>query len=105
MDKHDFSTLMDQVIVRTLLPGNSAATPRKKVQIMVCADFEDSSDPQEKFYHWTPVHMTDLPPFKLCDQRYWEENANNGMPDVDMGDLTPQEIGLENARQALGCLQ
>jgi hypothetical protein len=48
MHKDEFSCLMDQVIVRENLPGNSAAEPKKKVQIMVCADFEDSSVPQEK---------------------------------------------------------
>lgn len=48
MHKDDFSVLMDQVIVRENLEGNSAADPKKKVQIMVCADFEDSSVPQEK---------------------------------------------------------
>lgn len=48
MHKDEFSCLMDQVIVRENLPGNTAAEPKKKVQIMVCADFEDSSVPQEK---------------------------------------------------------
>lgn len=35
MDKNDFYTLMDQVIVRENLEGNSAQTPKKIVQIMV----------------------------------------------------------------------
>ncbi len=48
MHRDDFSTLMDQVIVRENLPGNSAAEPKKTVQIMISADFEDSSVPQEK---------------------------------------------------------
>ncbi len=48
LDRNDFSILMDQVIVRENLEGNSAADPKKKVQIMVCADFEDSSVAQEK---------------------------------------------------------
>ncbi len=48
MDRNDFNVLMDQVIVRENLEGNSAADPKKKVQIMICADFEDSSLPQEK---------------------------------------------------------
>ncbi len=48
MDRNDFNDLMDDIIVRENLPGNSAAEPKKKVQIMVCADFEDSSIPQEK---------------------------------------------------------
>ncbi len=51
MHRDDFSTLMDQVIVRENLPGNSAAEPKKTVQIMISADFEDSSVPQEKVSH------------------------------------------------------
>lgn len=78
MDKNDFSVLMDQVIVRTLLDGNTAQDPKKKVQIMVCADFEDSCVPQEKFFHFTPVCMDDLPPFRLCAQEYWDDANNVG---------------------------
>lgn len=48
MDKQDFSQLMDEVIERKLLPGNCAQEPKKQVRIMVCADFEDSSIPEEK---------------------------------------------------------
>lgn len=76
MDRKDFSTLMDNIIVRENLPGNTAGEPRKKVQIMVCADFEDSSSPQEKFFGFTPVRIDDLPPFKLCHPKYWEDNDN-----------------------------
>ena len=39
MDKNDFSVLMDQVIVRKNLEGNSAQTPKKTVQIMVGNNF------------------------------------------------------------------
>lgn len=62
MHKDDFSVLMDQVIVRENLPGNSAADPKKKVQIMVCADFEDSSVPQEKVSNmdYCPSNLTRL---------------------------------------------
>jgi hypothetical protein len=35
MEKKDFSLLMDQVIERKLLDGNSAQEPRKTVRIMV----------------------------------------------------------------------
>jgi len=73
MEKKEFSKLMDEVIHRELLPGNTAATPRKKVRIMVSADFEDSCLPQEKFYHFTPVRIDDLPPFRLCHPKYWDE--------------------------------
>ena len=37
MERKDFSQLMDDVIVRENLPGNTASEPKKKVQIMVCA--------------------------------------------------------------------
>ena len=74
MDRNDFNVLMDEVIVRENLEGNSAQDPKKTVRIMVCCDFEDSSVPQEKFYHFTPVRMDELPPFKLCHPKYWEES-------------------------------
>ena len=48
MDRNDFSALMDQFIMRENLEGNTAQDPKKRVQIMVCADFEDSRNPQEK---------------------------------------------------------
>jgi len=37
MDKKNFSLLMDEVIERKLLDGNSAQEPRKTVRIMVSA--------------------------------------------------------------------
>ena len=73
MDRNDWNTLMDEVIVRENLPGNSASTPKKKVRIMVSADFEDSSNPTEKFYHWSPVPIDMLPPFRLCAAKYWSD--------------------------------
>jgi hypothetical protein len=73
MEKKVFSKLMDEVIERKLLDGNTAQEPHKTVRIMVCADFEDSCVPEEKFFHWTPVPLDDLPPFKLCAAVYWEE--------------------------------
>jgi hypothetical protein len=53
----------------------------------VCCDFEDSSIPQEKFYHWTPVKMDDLPKFRLCHKRYWDESLNKHplFPDLKKG--------------------
>ena len=27
-----------------------------------------------QFYHFTPVKMDELPPFKLCHPKYWEES-------------------------------
>jgi hypothetical protein len=74
MDRKDWNTLMDQVIQRKNLPGNSASEPKKQVRIMVSADFEDSAVPSEKFYHYTPVPIDDLPPFRLCHKKYWEES-------------------------------
>ncbi len=39
----------------------------------MCADFEDSSNPQEKFYSFSPVPIDMLPKFKLCHPIYWKE--------------------------------
>lgn len=38
MKKDQFSQLMDQVIERKLLDGNSAQEPKKSVRIMICAE-------------------------------------------------------------------
>ncbi len=35
MDRNDFNVLMDQIIERKNLPGNSAKDPKKTVRIMV----------------------------------------------------------------------
>ena len=75
LEKDQWSQLMDEVIMRENLEGNCAQDPKKKVRIMVCADFEDSAIPEEKFYHWSPVHMDMLPKFKLCHPKYWKEAA------------------------------
>lgn len=105
MDKNDFGQLMDQVIVRELLPGNSASTPKKKVRIMVCADFEDSCDPQEKFYHWTPVHIDDLPPFRLCHADYWKpEVQNKALFKNNDEHAKPQVVEIREAELQLGRL-
>lgn len=77
LDKKEFSELMDIVIHRELLEGNTAQEPKKTVRIMVCADFEDSSEVSEKFYHWTPVPMDQLPKFRLCHRKYWEASNND----------------------------
>lgn len=74
MDKNDFFQLMDEIIVRENLEGNTAADPKKKVRIMVCADFEDTGNAVEKFFHWSPVPMDMLPPFRLCHKKYWEKS-------------------------------
>ena len=73
-DKKTWFALMDEVIQRKNLPGNSARDPRKKVQIMICACFEDCGNPREKIFYWSPVHTSDLPPFRLCAAEYWEES-------------------------------
>ena len=76
MEKAEWNDLMDQVIIRENLPGNTAQEPKKKVRIMVCANFEDTANPEEKFYHWSPVPLDMLEKFKLCHPKYWKESNN-----------------------------
>jgi len=90
MPKKDFNVLMDQIIERELLEGNTAQTPKKKVRIMVCADFEDSHICEEKFFHFTPKHIDDLPPFRLCHPRYWQEDHMPAPFEVAHKRVTPQ---------------
>lgn len=97
MDKNDFGQLMDEVIIRENLEGNSAQTPKKKVQIMVCADFEDSSNPQEKFYSFSPVPIDDLPPFRLCHPAYWKEKKT-----IEMSGEPVSAADIDNMRNRMG---
>jgi len=73
MDKNSFNVLMDEIIQRETLEGNTAQDPKKKVRIMVCADFEDSNNAEEKFFHFTPLPLDLLPPFRLCHEEYWKQ--------------------------------
>ncbi len=69
----------------------------------MCADFEDSSVPQEKFFHWTPLPLDELPPFRLCHPKYWEESLQdqdlfgNGQTRLE----TPQSVEITRARGTL----
>ena len=61
MDKATWELLMDEIIHRELLPGNTAQDPKKKVRIMVC-------------FHFTPVPIKMLPKFRLCHPKYWDKS-------------------------------
>lgn len=90
---------MDEVILRENLPENTAQQPRKKVQIMVCADFEDSSDPQEKFFSFVPVPIDELPPFRLCHKIYWDEEKQNAQTGYNIGNK-PARSTIQEIRDA-----
>lgn len=104
LDKATFNQLMDEVIQRELLPGNSASEPKKKVRIMVSADFEDANNPTEKFFHWTPVHMKELPHFKLCHPKYWEPHAAQkvGIPEEHKLTLDEEFAVAQHALRKVG---
>lgn len=103
MDRKDFNVLMDQVIIRENLPGNTAQEPKKKVQIMVCADFEDSSIAQEKFYSFMPLPMDMLPPFRLCHPKYWEE-ASQERNLFEKPNVKPVNAEIREAKGTLSIL-
>jgi len=103
MDKKEWMQFMDEVIHRELLPGNSAEEPKKTVRIMVCADFEDSSEPTEKFLHWTPVPMDQLPKFKLLAAQYWKDNDRQKLGG-EKAEPTSEE-SLQKTLRSLGRLQ
>jgi len=103
MDRKEFNVLMDQIIVRENLEGNSAQDPKKKVQIMCCADFEDSCIPQEKFYSFIPKPMDMLPPFRLCHPKYWEESLQD-KPMFQEPNVKPVSAQIRDARGSLAIL-
>jgi len=104
MDKKVFNQLMDEVIHRELLPGNTAQEPKKTVRIMCCADFEDSCIAEEKFFHFTPLPMCDLPKFRLCHPKYWENDANPAPWSGTPSNATPLFMQLEQVTRSLGRL-
>lgn len=74
LDKKDWYSLMDTVIYREQLPGSTLAEPKKKVRVMVSVCSEETPVPQEKLFHWTPVHSDQLPAFRLCHPAYWKQS-------------------------------
>ena len=101
MPRDEWNIFMDQVIHRELLDGNSAQDPKKTVRILVCADFEDSCEPQEKFYHFTPVTIDELPPFKLCHPDYWKDTVQNAPYENATRQRVPQYQEIQAAESAI----
>lgn len=89
LDRKQWDEVMDSLIVREKLEGSTAAEPRKKVQVMVCATFEDTPHAEEKFFHWTPVPVDTLPKFRLCADVYWNQAktalTSEGLPTAQKG--------------------
>jgi hypothetical protein len=55
-----------------------------------------------QFYHWSPVPLDELPPFRLCHPKYWEESVQ----DQDLfGSKTkveePQSIAISRTKTGL----
>lgn len=101
MDRNDWNVFMDQVIHRELLDGNTAQEPKKTVRILVCADFEDSCEPCEKFYHFTPVPIDELPPFRLCHEAYWRDHVQSAPYENATRVRTPQYQEIQAAESAI----
>jgi len=70
----EFAALMDEVICEELLEGNCPQDPKKNVRILVCAAFQNNGDVQSKFFHFSPIPIDQLPPFRLCHPKYWVDN-------------------------------
>ena len=79
LDKKQFFHLMDQLVARETLEGNCASNPRKRVRVMVVADYEDTIEPAEKLFWWVPVHTDALPAFRLCAPEYWQEGGADAL--------------------------
>ena len=102
IEKKEWGALMDEVIVRELLPGSTAAEPKKKIRIMVVADFEDTPIIQEKNFHWTPVFAGDLPTYRLCHPVYWQDNDRaqiSAMAEIE------EKVDMADVIRSVSCLE
>lgn len=104
LDKKVWYELMDTVIRRWNLPGATLAEPRKKVRIMVSVCSEETPHPQEKLFHWTPVHSSELPAFKLCHPSYWKQSQTRS-PWGEAEDKRSKADKISAAFEKLGALQ
>ncbi len=99
VEKKVWYQLMDEVITRTNLPGNTAQEPKKEVRVMIVACFEDTATVDEKIFWWKPVCTDDLGPFKLCHPKYWEHEALETFKDDP--DSRPDRIGITDTLLAM----
>lgn len=99
LEKKQWYALMDEVIKRENLPGNTAQQPKKKVRVMLLACFEDTASPQEKIFWWVPKCTDELGKFKLCHPKYWEQSELEGIHDEP--DSRPDRIGITDAAMAM----
>ena len=102
IDKKEWGLLMDEVIVRELLPGSTAAEPKKKIRIMVVADFEDTPIIQEKIFHWTPIFSGDLPTYRLCHPCYWQDNDRETLG--TMAEIE-EKVDMADVIRSVSCLE
>lgn len=102
VEKKEWFQLMDTMVYAKKLPGHTALEPKLEVQILVINDFEQTSDPSEKFFWWRPVHSSQLPKYKLLDPVYWKEDHTNqsGMEGEKKGKSHPADI-LQKCRSVL----
>ncbi len=74
--KREWRDFNMELVAQHTLEGSTAAEPRKQVRTMVIADFEVANKPEDMFFWWSPVHVGELPKFRLLHKSYWEENGN-----------------------------
>lgn len=73
-DKRTWRAFNKEIVMQRTLPGSTAAEPKKVVRVMVIANFEVSNTPQDQFFWWVPRPMSELPPFRLMHDVYWQDN-------------------------------
>lgn len=76
--KKDFLQLMDEVVEAKELPGSTARDPKMKFRVLMVQDWRQTPDVTKKFQWWDPVHSDELPAYRLCHPKYWEDNPMQG---------------------------
>ena len=91
MNKKEWHQFKKEVVKTELLEGHTVREPNKTVRVMVIADSVNTDNISEKVFHWTPVHSSKLPPFRLGHPRYWEHNEDPSKSMIsEWGELAPK---------------
>ena len=100
MDRQEFITLMDQIVMNEHEEGSTPRDPKMIVQTMVCNDFDNCHDPQVKFKYARAENPDDIEPgWHLCADEYWKQQENDlggsgkGSEKMDPCDMLEQEFG------------
>lgn len=93
-NKKEWKHFLKEVVHVEVLPGSTAAKPKKSVRPMVVANFEDAEDATGQFFWWVPVYTGDLPAFRLAHRVYWDQPAPPTMSQSNPSKNRPDPVSV-----------